>query len=131
MTSAFLMNEKTRLRQFWLRLLLALGIMWGTAALIGIVFVFKGTNDSDFDVLAAVFNDLTVFPACILAFWHRRAACIWLMVNGVMLLVAFATFTQRTHELRIGPSVGVGIVMLITVLLSLMELRGWPNALDR
>ena len=90
-----------------------------------------GADDSKFDVFAAILNDLTVFPACILAFWHRRTACIWLTANGVTLVTAATTFTQRTHEYRPSSIVGVGVVVLITVLLDLMEVLRWPGALDR
>ena len=55
------MDERSRLRQFWLRVLLAFGIFWGTIPLISVLFIFRGKNDSAFDVLAAVSNSLTVF----------------------------------------------------------------------
>ena len=125
------MDEQSRLRQFWLRVLLAFGIFWGTIPLISVLFIFRGKNDSAFDVLAAVSNSLTIFPASILAFWHRRTACIWLTINGAMLVTAFVSFTWRTHDFAFATLVGVGAPVLIAGFLDYMEVRRWPDALDR
>jgi hypothetical protein len=123
--------ERSRLRQFWLRVLLAFGMFWGTIPLISVLFIFRGKNDSAFDVLAAVSNSLTVFPASILAFWHRRTACIWLTINGAMLVTAFVSYMWRTHEYSFATFVGVGAPVLIAGFLGYMEVRRWPAALDR
>ena len=125
------MDEQNRLRQFWLRVLLAFGIFWGTIPLISVLFIFRGKNDSAFDVLAAVSNSLTIFPASVLAFWHRRTACIWLTINGAMLVTAFVSFVWRTHEYAFGAFVGVSAPVLIAGFLDYMEVRRWPDALDR
>jgi hypothetical protein len=125
------MDEKSRLRQFWLRFLLAFGILWGTIPLITVPFVFQGTNDSTFDVLAAVCNGLTILPACILAFWHRRVACIWLTLNGAMLVSVLTSFARRTHEHILQAVIGVAVPVLIAICLDFMEMRHWPGALDR
>jgi hypothetical protein len=125
------MDEQNRLRQFWLRVLLALGIFWGIIPLVTVLFIFRGKNDSTFDVLAAVFNSLTILPASVLAFWHRRTACIWLTVNGAILVTAFTSFVSRTHEYGLGTLFGIGVPVLIAGFLDWMEIRRWPDALDR
>ncbi|MEA2541318.1 MAG: hypothetical protein QOH35_2684 [Acidobacteriaceae bacterium] len=124
------MDERSRLRQFWLRVLLSLGILWGTVPLITVPFVFRGANDSTFDVLAALCNGLTILPACILAFWHRRMACIWLTVNGAMLAIAVASSARRIHEYDLGAIIGIVVPVLIAICLGFLEARHWPGALD-
>jgi len=117
-------------RQLWLRLLLALGIMWGFIPLITVLFIFRGAEDTTFDILAAVLNSLTILPACVLAFWHRRLACIWLTVNAAILLAAFASFANRTHIYGKGGVVGLAGSVFLAICLDLAELKRWPGALD-
>ena len=126
------MDEQSRLRQFYLRVLLAIGIFWGTALLIVVPFVFRGENDSTFDVLVAVSNGLTILPACILAFWHRRVACIWLTINGAMIAIAATSFAQRTHaHYDVGTIISFLVPVLIAVCLDVIEMKHWPGALER
>jgi hypothetical protein len=125
------MDERSRLRQFWLRVLLALGLLWGTVPLITVPFVFRGANDSTFDVLVAVFNCLTILPACILAFWHRRMACIWLTFNGAMLATAVALSVRRIHQYDLRAIVGIFVPVLIAICLDFTEAKHWPGALDQ
>ena len=115
-------------RKLWLRLMLVLGIMWGFIPLITVLFIFRGANDSTFDVFATVFNSLTIVPACVLAFWHRRTACIWLTINGALLVSAFA---QRVSELDKGAVVTLIGSVLIAICLDITELKHWPGAIDR
>jgi hypothetical protein len=131
MTTELLMDEKARLRQFWLRFLLALGILWGTVPLITVPFVFRGANDSLFDVLTAVCTSLMILPACVLAFWHRRMACIWLTANGLMIVTAAASSARRIQEYDLGAIVGLVVPILIAICLDFMEVQHWPGALDR
>lgn len=77
------MDEKPGLQQFWHRSLLVMGILWGIIPLVTLPFIIRGTNDSSLDILAAISNGLTIFPASVLAFWHRRIACVWLSINGI------------------------------------------------
>jgi hypothetical protein len=125
------LSLQMRLRQFWLRILLAFGIFWGTMPLITVPFIFRGINDSTFDVLAAVCNSLTILPACVLAFWHRRVACIWLSVNGAIIVIALATSVRPFRDHAFGTLVGLAVPVLIAMCLDFMEMRRWPDALDR
>lgn len=122
------MDVRSGERQLWLRLLLALGIMWGFVPLITVMFVFRGAKDSTFDAFATVFNSLTILPACILAFWHRRTACVWLTINGAFLVGAFA---PRVRELDKGAVVTLMGSVLIAICLDFTELKHWPSPLDR
>ena len=124
-------GEKSRLRQFWLRCLLAAGIFWGLIPLITLPFITRGAADSALDVWAAVSNGLTLLPASILGFWHRRVACLWLTVNGGLVAAAVATYILRNHEYRVGNMIGAAISVLIAVLLDSTEARRWPPALSQ
>jgi hypothetical protein len=129
--SLFDRMDEQFLRQLWLRLVLVLGILWGTIPLITVPFIFRGTNDSAFDVLAAVSNGPTILPACILAFWHRRLACIWLTINGALVVTAFISYARRAQQYHLGTIIGVAVSVLIAIGLDFMEMRLWPGALDR
>ena len=124
------MDQRSRLRQFWLRFLLALGILWVTIPLITVPFVFRGANDSTFDVLTAVCNGLTILPACVLAFWHRRMASIWLTVNGAMIMIAVLSSARPIRAYDPGEIIGILVPVLIAICLDFIEARRWPGALD-
>jgi hypothetical protein len=125
------MDERSRLRQFWLRILLAFGIFWGIVPLITLLFITRGTNDSVLDVLAPIINSLTILPASILAFWHRRLACIWLSANAALLLPVAISVMARTHQYDLGTVLGAIVPVLIAVCLDFMEIGRWPAALER
>ncbi|HEX3942410.1 MAG TPA: hypothetical protein VHX11_13070 [Acidobacteriaceae bacterium] len=62
---------------------------------------------------------------------NRRAACIWLTINGAMIVSAFISFAQHTHEYDVSSTIGIVIPVLIAIYLDFMELKCWPPALDR
>jgi hypothetical protein len=122
------MRDKLRLQQFYLRILLGFGIFWGFVPLITVFFIFRGLNDSVFDVAVVVSNSLTILPASVLAFWHRRIACVWLSLNGAMVAIAYI---PRFHTFTIGPTIGILFSVLFPLCLDYIEFRHWPNALTR
>ena len=124
------MDNQSKLRQFYLRFVLAIGIIWGTMPLIMTPFIFRGREDTTFDVLAVVLNSLTVLPASILAFWHRRVACIWLTVNALLLSSAMGSWMLKTH-FEIGAIIGCGGSVALAIFLDVAEMRCWPSALDQ
>lgn len=124
-------SDKSRLRQLWLRTLLTMGIFWGTPLLITLPFVFRGTNDSGFDVSVVVLNSLTILPASILAFWHRRAASIWLAINALLLVVELLFLMHRVNRPALSVLIGISLPILLAVSLVYMEAKNWPNALNR
>jgi hypothetical protein len=120
-----------RSRQFWVRIVLALGIFWGIIPLITVPFVTRGMNDSALDVIAPVFSSLTILPASILGFWHRRVACVWLSANAALLAPVAVSVMRRNHLYDLGTILSVAVPVLIAILLDTMEIRRWPGALDR
>lgn len=124
-------KERAQTRQFWLRTLLVIGILWGFLPFVMTPFITKGANDTYFDIFASVLNSLTILPACALAFWHRRVACIWLSANAVVLAVALGTFLQRTHKfdsMMIAEVVGP---IVFALFLDFAEARRWPAAVEK
>ena len=128
MTDAATMDEKARMRQFWLRVLLTLGMLWGFMPFVLLPWIRKGAHDSSFDILASVLNSLTVLPACALAFWRRRIACVWLSVNAVVLPVALATYIARTGRYGGLMIAEVAGPVLIALCLDVIEALRWPPA---
>ncbi len=124
------MDEKDRLRQLYLRTLLGLGITWGCALFIAAPFIFRGKDDTTFEVCMAVFNSVTIMPACILAFWHRRMACIWLTVNAIGIVFAWALSINRIRSITVSIAIGLAVPVLIAATIDWMELRSWPKALQ-
>ncbi len=127
------MNQQSRLRQFYVRTVLAVGLLWGAFLLVQLlVFALTpGSKASPLDTLAVVVNCLSVFPACIVAFWHRRAACVWLILNGLFIAATTVRFTLHSHQYDWGMILGVLLSIALAITLLVIELRGWPGALAR
>lgn len=131
MTDAVAVDQKTEMRRFWLRTLLVVGILWGFMPFVLAPFITKGPSDTYFDIVASIVNSLTILPACTLAFWHRRIACVWLSVNAVIIGVALATFIHRTGKFEAMMIVEVIGPILIALLLDVLEAQRWPPALEK
>jgi hypothetical protein len=131
MTDVDRVEEKSRMRQFWLRVLLVLGLLLGGMPFITAPLAFGGMNETPLDVFAAVFNGFTVLPACALAFWHRRGACIWLTVNAATMVTAISLNMERTRHFNLGALIGAAGPVFVALCLDYMELRRWPAALNR
>lgn len=131
MTDWVAFDERSRARQFWLRVLLTIGLLWGFLPFVMAPFITKGANDTYYDIFASVLNSLTILPACALAFWHRRIACAWMTVNAVVLAIALTTFIQRTGKLETMMMVEVAGPVLFALCLDFVEARRWPPAVEK
>ena len=129
MTAA--VDETAGNRQFWLRTLLVAGILWGFLPFVTVPFITRGPHDTPFDIFASVLNSLTILPACLLAFWHRRIACFWMSLNAIVLAVALATYIQRTGRFETAMILEVAGPILFALCLDFIEARRWPAALRR
>lgn len=127
------MDEQRRLQQFYVRTVLAVGLLWGAFLLVQLlVFALTpGSRGSHLDALSVVVNCLSVFPACVLAFWHRRAACVWLVLNGAFIAATTTRFFLHSHQYRPGMILGVLLSIALAVCLVVIEVLGWPGALAR
>jgi len=130
MTSIALIDEKFARRQFWLRTLLVIGLLWGFLPFITAPFITRGPGDTYFDVFASVINSITILPACALAFWHRRIACVWLSVNAVLIGAALLTFILHTHHSNAWMIAQVAGPIAFALLLDFFEVRHWPPAVN-
>lgn len=131
MTNGLATDGKDPLRQYWLRVLLAIGLLWGTMPPITIAFVILGWTGPLFVLGAMIFNAFTVLPACALAFWHRRTACVWLSINAIVAAAALAVAFQHSGLLSVPEMAALGGPVVIAVCLDFMEIKGWPGAIAR
>lgn len=127
------MNEQSRMQVFYVRTVLAVGVLWGAFLLVQLlVFALTpGSKGSPLDSLAVVVNCLSVFPACVLGFWHRRMACAWLAANAIFIAATTARFTLHTNHYDWGLILGVLFSVALAVCLVVIEARQWPGALAR
>jgi hypothetical protein len=127
------MDEKTRLRQYWLRVLLFAGILWGTMPLITLPLLSPGRDDTPLEIVAVVFYSITILPASVLAFWHRRMACLWLTASALTVAAATIQFKLVQHASGHKFDLAVGILgsFFFAGCLDFMELLGWPGALQK
>lgn len=121
------------MQQFYLRTVLAVGLLWGGYLLVDLlVYVLgHGSPASFLSQFAYVVNCLTVAPASLLAFWRRRPACIWLALDAILITAAAIVYTLRTHlfgpDLVFGAAGSLGLVIFLIV----TGARRWPGALAR
>jgi hypothetical protein len=130
MTNGSETDQKLRLRQYWLRVLLTIGLLWGTMPPITIAFVILGWKGPLFILGALIFNAFTILPACALAFWHRRAACVWLSMNAVLAASALVSNLRGPQVLDILEIAALTGPVAIACCLDFMEIKGWPGALN-
>lgn len=127
------MNEKQRSRQFNLRVLLVIGLLWGGALLVQLLLYLatRGSAPPSLAARAFVVNCLTVGPASLIAFWFRRIACVWMILDAV--LAAIAAFHTAPGAPTYGPVVVVSplVPILLAAALIFTQLRRWPAALTR
>ncbi len=124
-------EEKARLQQYWLRVVLTIGMLWGTMPPITIGFVILNWKGPSLVLAALVFNAFTVLPASVLAFWHRRTACVWLSMNAVLAVAALAVAAGRPQLLDVPEIAALAGPVILACALDFMQIKGWPGALDR
>lgn len=120
-------------QQFNLRVLLVIGLLWGGALLVQLLLYLMtgGSPSPSLASRAFVVNCLTVGPACLLAFWFRRAACLWIALDAI--LAAAAALHAAPGAPTYGPILIVSpiVPILLAAALIFIELRRWPPALTR
>jgi uncharacterized membrane protein len=123
------LDEKPRMRQFWLRALLVVGLLWGGMPFLIWPLAFVGVVPAPLGLFAGFVNGITVAPACALAFWHRRTACIWLSLNAVVCVAAVAWSKHQTGDAYFAAMISLAGSVAIAVCLDWMEIGRWPSAL--
>jgi hypothetical protein len=123
------MDKADRLRQFGVRATLIIGILWGFGLLFMLQFAI-GSEDPLWQTSPAILNCLTILPACTLAFWKRRVAVIWLLINALTIGIA-TPFVIRDVQDTIDIVSNSIFSICLGLLLAYMEFRGWPNAMNK
>ncbi|HTV82065.1 MAG TPA: hypothetical protein VME18_05400 [Acidobacteriaceae bacterium] len=130
-------EEKQVLRSFWGRVVFALGMLAGMfpMAVPPLAISNLGERTAMLEVLALIVFSVSVLPASILAFWHRRGATAWLLLSGV---AAAALVLSEQHVLGargIAPDYGSDYLFILPLALGAFgiftEWKGWPPLLER
>lgn len=125
------MDEKARLRQFYLRCLLLAGILWSGMPFLTAPLVNRGIAHPPLAVMASIFGCASLLLASVLGFWHRRVACVWLSLSALALLAAMAASARSGSPFRSYETIGVAGSIVIALCLDWMEFARWPGALDK
>lgn len=125
------MDSQVRLRQFYVRVLLLAGMLWGGMPFITAPFFTSGSSNTPLALMAAVFCSVSLLPACGLAFWHRRIACVWLTLNALALIVLLVVSMRSGQAFNFGVTIGVAGSIALAVALDVMEWQRWPGALRK
>lgn len=125
------MDGESRDRQFWMRVLLIGGFLCGTLPLITIPLVLRDTNINAFEMLALIFNGLSVLPASALAFWHRRIASVWLTIDAGVVTAALVNSFRGGGRFDAEETAWLIGSIAVAVCLDFMEFRRWPEALQK
>ena len=126
-----ILDQSSRLQQFYLRSLLVAGMLWGGMPFVTGPLVARGTGQSHFAIAVALFSSFTILPACALAFWHRRIACLWLTANAIAIVAVWADSLRSGHLINVTESIGIVGSVALALSLDFMELRRWPGALEK
>ena len=130
-------EEREDLRRFWGRVVFAVGMLAGMSpmAVPPLAISNLGQQTARLEVLALIAFSVTVLPASILAFWHRRTATAWLLLTGVATMVLLLTEQHVLGARGIAPDYGSDYLFLIPLALGIFGMvtgwMGWPPLLDR
>lgn len=130
-------EEKQDLRRFWGRVVFVLGMLAGMfpMAVPPLALSILGQQTARLEVLALVAFSVSVLPASILAFWHRREATAWLLLAGVASAILVLTEQHTLAARGIAADYGSDYLFLLPLVLGIFgifeELMGWPPLLER
>lgn len=130
-------EEKEDLRRFWGRVVFAVGMLAGMfpMAVPPLAVSNLGEHTARLEVLALVAFLVSVLPASILAFWHRREATAWLLLAGVAAMALVLTEQHVLAGRGTAPDYGSDYLFLIPLALGIFgivtEWMGWPSPLLR
>jgi hypothetical protein len=131
-------EEQEELRRFWGRVAFSIGMLAGLFpfAVPPLAISALGQQTAKLEVIALVAFCVTVLPASITAFWHRRFASLWLLLIG---LLAAAAILAEQHTLSItrgiAPDYASDYLFIVPLGLAIFgiftEWKRWPALLDR
>jgi len=130
-------EEKEDLRRFWGRVVFVLGMMAGMfpMAVPPLAVSNLGEHTAILEVLALIAFSVSVLPASILAFWHRREASAWLLLTGVAAAALVLTEQHVLGTRGIAPDYGSDYLFVLPLALGVFgmvtEWKDWPALLDR
>ncbi len=125
-------EEKEDLRRFWGRVVFVLGMLAGMfpMAVPPLAIASLGQRTARLEVLALIVFSVSVLPASILAFWHRREAIAWLLLAGVAAAGLVLTEQHVLGGRGTAPDYGSDYLFAIPLALGIFgiatEWMGWP-----
>lgn len=130
-------DERNDLRRFWGRVAFALGMGAGMfpLAVPPLALSNLGRHTALLELVALVVFSVTVLPASVTAFWHRRLASAWLLAVGVLIL-ALVLAEQHTLSVTrgIAPDYGSDYLFVFPLVLAIFGIftswKGWPPLLE-
>lgn len=130
-------EEKQELRRFWGRVVFAIGLGTGMfpMAVPPLALSNLGEHTAMLELVALIVFSVSVLPASVLAFWHRRTASAWLLLAGVMTAALVLTEQHVLGARGTAPDYGSDYLFVIPLALGLFgiftEWKGWPPLLER
>jgi hypothetical protein len=99
MSSSATENSSGKVDQIlWSRTVFGVCAALGVLPFFGWPVVLFTSNESMLQTTTLILVSITVFPACILAFWYRTAASIWLVAAALFSATANFFETKAFHE---------------------------------
>jgi hypothetical protein len=130
-------DEKQELRRFWGRVVFALGMGAGMfpLAVPPLAISSLGEQTAKLEVVALTVFCVSVLPASVLAFWHRRGATVWLLLTGLLTATLVLAEQHALGARGTAPDYGSDYLFVFPLALGLFgifsEWKGWPPLLPR
>ncbi len=130
-------EERQDLQRFWGRVAFVLGMGAGLfpLAVPPLAVSSLGEHTAMLEVLALIVFSVSVLPASVLAFWHRREAAAWLLLAGVAAAALMLTEQHVLAARGIASDYGSDYLFVLPLALGLFgiltEWKSWPPLLER
>jgi cation transport ATPase len=130
-------DEKEEMRRFWGRVVFSLGMLAGMTpmAVPPLAVSNLGMHTAMLEVLALIVFSVSVLPASVLAFWHRREATAWLLLAGVAAAALVLTEQHVLAARGIRPDYGSDYLFAIPLALGVFGIftgwLDWPRLVER
>jgi hypothetical protein len=106
-------------------------IVFGGCAALGTLPFFGwplvlSASDPNLQAIVSILTCVTVFPACVLAFWHRIIASIWLVTIAIL-----SVLTNTETKIYHGDRYMLGLLMVPGLFGLISSALGWPPLVGR
>lgn len=106
-------------------MVLGLGLVFGFFPFLSFPLVVLDPDQAGLVRFAFALDCATILPACLLAFWFRRTAAVWLVLNAAVLALALVR-GELPHE-----HFAVSVAFVLAAFLTVCCLGKWPAVLGK